>query len=140
MILQRGARFRSDLRRCERQAAGRPVVAETERQQLPAGTELHGVRGIVDAFEGADGERRACTGQVDDLFEFVAAELHRHRTDDDAEPERRQVDRGVLGDVRQLGDEDVVAAETQLAQPDCVTVGEVGDVAEGQAQRGASDQ
>ena len=90
---------------------------------------------MVGAFEGVDGEHRAGAGEADDLFQFVTAELHRHRADDDAEPQRRDVERRILGDVGQLCDEQIVTSESERLQRHREAIRQIGGLTPAQAQR-----
>ncbi len=114
----------------EGQAAFRRVGTQAQDLQRAPLAQLHGAGCVVRALQRAHGQRRSCAGQVDDLLQFVAPELHRHRADDDAEPQRSEVQRRILRDVRQLRDQDVVAPQAELQQSQGVTVGEVRDVLE----------
>ncbi len=67
-------------------------------------------------LEAAHGEQCPRTGEAHDRLEFAATVLHRHRTQDDSEPRRGEVDGDVLDDVRQLGDEHVVTLETRVRE------------------------
>ena len=95
---------------------------------------------MVGAFEGVDGQHRAGAGEADDLFQFVTAELHRHRADDDAETERRDVERRILGDVGQLCDEQIVAPESERLQRHREAIRQIGGLTPAQAQRRCAEE
>ena len=106
-------------------AARRRGRAEREHAQIAARGQFERGRRAVLALEAGRDEDRACLREIGDRLQFVVAELHRHRAHDDAEAHRGQVHRRVLGDVRQLRDQEIVAAQAEFEQAQRVSVHEV---------------
>jgi hypothetical protein len=122
------------------EAALRRLRAQTQDLQRPTFAQFHGALGVIGSLQRTHRQRGAGTREIDDLFQFVAAELHRHRAHDDAEPKGGEVQRGILRDVGQLRDQDVVTTQAKLQQAHCVAVRQVRDVLERQAQRRSADE
>ena len=124
----------------EGDAALRRVGTETQDLQRPALAQFHGIRCVVHSLQRAHRQHGTRTREIDDLLQFVAPVLHRHRTHDDAESQGGEVQRGILSDVGQLRDQDVVTTEAQFKQSQRVAVGEVRDVLERETQWGTADE
>ena len=73
------------------------------------------------ALEVSDGQEMAGGSQSDDLLQFVPAELHGHGAEHDPKSHGGKVDRDILGHIRKLGDQDVVAFQAEVHQAQGVT-------------------
>jgi hypothetical protein len=92
------------------------------------------------ALERGNGQRGTCTGDANDVRQLMAPVLHRHRAHDHADARGSEIQCSVLDDIRELGDQDRVAAEPEIVQRERIAIDELGDFAERQALRRAADE
>jgi hypothetical protein len=90
----------------------------TEHEHLRAVAERRREAGMLGAFERRTVSMRTRTCQATQRFELGATELHRHRTDDDAESRACEINGNVFDDVRQLRDEHVISPQSGVRERD----------------------